>query len=518
MNTAADPTNDAGDRITTVDALTRIGEVLDHIDHSARATLDAPARVGLVTAIVSLCRRTDALRAVLVSEAERARAAESTHGASLRSLLATQAQVTPGEAATWVYAGRDITTHDAIREAALAGDVSVNQARAIDTVLGELPATLTADQRAHAKQALLERARVMDAKALSGQSRAILEEVAPEHDAAEDELQRLDTQRRQAHAARTLTFVPDGRGSVIIRGQLPVLDAAPFERLVQAYTTTRLSREHPADHPGTEPDTRTPAQRRADALTALIAAHATAVAGPRPRAGGEDASREQNGNRGRNGNRLPRLAGDRPRVHVTMSYDHLHAEAEQAGVLPDGARITASELRRLACDADIVPVVLGGASEVLDVGREARLVTPEIRRALTLRDGGCTFPGCNAPAGGCEAHHIIPWWAGGATCLANLVLLCPHHHGTIEPLRFWSNTSSGPPRWRVRIADDGHPEFLPPTSPGTNPTPQRHQRTLQKTSNTAATPCPPGEPCPERSASSVRRVSEATSGHDPGGE
>lgn len=157
-----------------------------------------------------------------------------------------------------------------------------------------------------------------------------------------------------------------------------------------------------------------------------------------------------------------------------MSFDALRAKAEQAGRLEGGQAITAGDLRRLCCDADVVPAVLGGASEVLDVGRAHRLVPPGLRRALGLRDRGCAFPTCHAPDPRCEAHHIVPWWAGGATSLTNLVLLCPHHHGVVEPPRFWS----GPPpdRWTVRVADDGLPEFVPPRGLDPSRTPQRRPR------------------------------------------
>lgn len=530
-----------GDLVATADVLAGVGALLDRVDHEGRAGLDAEARVGLVEAVVVLARRVEALRAVLVGEAEAQRAAQVARGASLRSLLALRAQVSAGEAATWVFAGRDVVGHDGVQKAALAGEVSVGQARAIEGVLGELPATLDAGQRARAEQVLLEQAQRLDAKGLAGQARAVLEEVAPEVDVVEDELERLDVRRARAVATRGLTFVPDGRGSVLLRGQLPVLEAAGVERLVAAYTESdRRAQERAADRLDRLAESRTPEQRRADGLVALVAAHAAALqaagleaigaggTGTRSNRSGAGATSTRtagaaangatapNGATGPNGatapngaaaptgatapngaaapngataatgavraggggGRAPRVAGDRPRVVVTLDFGLLAQQAEQAGVLVDGTKVTAGELRRLLCDADIVPVVLGGSSEVLDAGRAQRLVTPEIRRALGLRDGGCVFPGCGAPEVVCEAHHIAPWWAGGETVLSNLVLLCTHHHGTVEPLRFFSG--KGPPRWRVRIAADGLPEFLPPAPPGSTPEPVRHQRTLQR--------------------------------------
>lgn len=167
----------------------------------------------------------------------------------------------------------------------------------------------------------------------------------------------------------------------------------------------------------------------------------------------------------------PGSGGDRPRVVVTVSYHELRARAAGAGLISDGQPLSAGELRRLCCDAGLLPVVLGGQSEVLDVGREHRLVTPAIRAALVLRDRGCAFPGCHARPSACDAHHIVPWWDNGPTAVSNLILLCHHHHALIEPARYGIRD-----QWEVRIALDGVPEFLPPGRFRPERTPIRHQR------------------------------------------
>ena len=101
----------------------------------------------------------------------------------------------------------------------------------------------------------------------------------------------------------------------------------------------------------------------------------------------------------------------------------------------------------MACDAGLIPMVLGTASRPLDVGRTHRLFTPALRAALLQRDQGCVFPGCTAAPAACEAHHFVPWWQGGATCLANGVLLCPFHHRLVEPDPLQSEES----QWRVHL-------------------------------------------------------------------
>jgi hypothetical protein len=96
-------------------------------------------------------------------------------------------------------------------------------------------------------------------------------------------------------------------------------------------------------------------------------------------------------------------------------------------------------------------MVLGAEGQPLDVGRLSYAVTLAIRRALTARDKGCAFPGCDRPPGWAEAHHIIHWADGGRTAIWNMVLLCGTHHRAVH--------HDG---WVVRIAANGLPEFIPP--------------------------------------------------------
>jgi hypothetical protein len=87
--------------------------------------------------------------------------------------------------------------------------------------------------------------------------------------------------------------------------------------------------------------------------------------------------------------------------------------------------------------AGIVPVVLGGQSQVLDLGRTRRLFSPPQRKALAVLQGTCAADGCDVPAAWCEAHHAEdPWSKGGRTNLAEGVLLCPHHHHRAHDLRY----------------------------------------------------------------------------------
>ncbi|WP_372668502.1 HNH endonuclease signature motif containing protein [Amycolatopsis kentuckyensis] len=147
---------------------------------------------------------------------------------------------------------------------------------------------------------------------------------------------------------------------------------------------------------------------------------------------------------------LPMQAGERAHVMVAVHLNDLKTGLGQA-TLGDTGTMSAAEARLHACDAMLIPAVLGDKSEPLNLGRLRRLISAGLRRALYLRDRGCAFPGCHRPPRHCQGHHIHHWSEGGATDLNNLVLMCAHHHRLLH--------RSG---WEVRIAADGLPEFLPP--------------------------------------------------------
>ena len=98
----------------------------------------------------------------------------------------------------------------------------------------------------------------------------------------------------------------------------------------------------------------------------------------------------------------------------------------------NGVPITADTARRLACNAVFRRVVLGTASEILDLGRLTPVPSAAQRRAVMLRDGGCTFAGCDMPTNRCEIHHLEHYHrgsrTGGSTDLHNLALVCRRHH------------------------------------------------------------------------------------------
>ncbi|MCW2133357.1 hypothetical protein B0G38_002533, partial [Arthrobacter sp. VKM Ac-2550] len=128
---------------------------------------------------------------------------------------------------------------------------------------------------------------------------------------------------------------------------------------------------------------------------------------------------------------------------------------------------------KIACDADLIPLVLGGKGEILDIGRAQRLFTPAQRRALVARDKGCAFPDCTMPAPWTEAHHIQFWEKhNGPTSVHNGCLLCSYHHHLLHD-----------ENRRIEVRD-GIPWFIPPRYIDPDQKPRRNRYRL------AGTPLP----------------------------
>jgi HNH endonuclease/Domain of unknown function (DUF222) len=121
----------------------------------------------------------------------------------------------------------------------------------------------------------------------------------------------------------------------------------------------------------------------------------------------------------------------------------------RAGCLELGGDLSPEALRMLCCDARVVPVVVGGSGQPLDVGRATRVIPDGLRRAIAARDRGCAR--CGRPASRCEIHHVVPWENGGPTSLANCCMLCRSCHRLVH--------HGG---WDVHLRE-GVPEFYPPT-------------------------------------------------------
>lgn len=123
-----------------------------------------------------------------------------------------------------------------------------------------------------------------------------------------------------------------------------------------------------------------------------------------------------------------------PEVAVHIDWETLLAGLHDRSVCEtaDGTLLPPSTVRRMCCAANVLPVVLGGNGDVLDVGREHRLANRAQRRALRAMYRTCAHPGCTVEVEHCEIHHVIPWERGGPTNLDNLIPLCARHHHLVH--------------------------------------------------------------------------------------
>ena len=485
------------------DGLVEMFRVLDQLEPD-RSGLHAADRLRCVTLARKLADRVTALAALLVAEADAAGASEQETGSAMTSWLTLDATASKREAAGVLKQGRALVAHPAVAQAAVAGEVGAGQARAITKVLDGLAPQLDEAQQQAAEQLMVKLAGHTDADGLTQVAAQVLAKVAPR---TADELldQRLQREAEQAHRERALRFYEVG-GSIRFDGSLPKPVGRAWMGLLDSYLhatrrTTLEQRDRLAEPVSFE-------QRRADALALLIQRHQR-LAGMGGRADGRDPTGRRTDGRGTGGRSpdrrdaddrdtdgrrpdglgaghspvvvtLPgRFSGesagsglaDRARVFVVVDHHKLTAQAAAAGLLNGTEPLSAGDLRRLCCDAGILPVVMGGESAILDLGRERRLVSPDLRAALELRDRGCVMPGCDVGPVGCEAHHILSWAMGGVTALSNLVLLCVQHHPKFEPAK---NPLRQP--WRIQIAADGVPEVIPPPFARLGEDPIRHQR------------------------------------------
>ena len=300
--------------------------------------------------------------------------------------------------------------------AALAsGWIQLSQAEALVLALDALPDDLPRELVAQAEAHLVEEAREFGPRDLRVLGRRVLDVAAPEI-SEEHERRLLDAEEEHAHRTTSLSSQHHGDGTTTVRLRLP----------------------HPS----------------ADRLFAYVEAFAA------PRQGDSDAELRHDQRLGHafcallehlDPGRLPRHGGDATTVVVTVDLATLRHGLGTATVGVDGT-ITASEARRLACTARLLPAVLGTDSEPLDLGRTARLFSPAQRKAMRLRDRTCRATGCTVPATWCEAHHFgRPWASGGKTDLAAGKLLCNwHHHRAHDDRYHHTELPNGDVRFRRR--------------------------------------------------------------------
>jgi hypothetical protein len=151
---------------------------------------------------------------------------------------------------------------------------------------------------------------------------------------------------------------------------------------------------------------------------------------------------------------IPQQATQRTHLQVTVPLETMLGLPGTPGADMEFSPvpISAKTVERLACDASVTRIVLDSKSQVIDVGRAKRTISGPARKALNVRDRGCTWPGCERPASWTSGHHIRHWFNGGTNEPPNLTLLCYRHHWMVHE-----------GNWQIVRGDDGRMITIPPT-------------------------------------------------------
>jgi hypothetical protein len=426
--------NDIEYQHPAVEAVAMMTAGLDAFGEASLWSMSTTDVAQLVIAIERIGRRVAAAQVSVLAQADRSGIADQTGSSSTAVWLHNVADLPVGVGRARLALHRALATRPVVGAAFSAGDIGSEAATvvcsAIDTLPGGVPAALNTE----IEVLLVDTARDEGTKAVVQRSMEIAHRFDPDG---------FELQEAMARNSRGLQLVRKHDGTLTIRGCLDKESAA----LALAVLDPLAAPLPMAD--GT-PDRRSAELRYADAFLQLCQ-----LATPM----------------------LPDVRGERPHMFVTTTLDSLQRKVGSAlGTLEGGHLISRGALRRIACDANIIPVVLGSAGQLLDIGRSTRIVPVGLRRALVARDGGCAFPGCDRPPSWCDAHHIDHWVDGGATSLCNLALLCGHHHDRMH--------AEG---WIIKMID-GRPWFIPPpwldprtATPTKQPLPGKPTRSLDPT-------------------------------------
>ncbi|MCK5928018.1 MAG: DUF222 domain-containing protein [Nocardioides sp.] len=379
----------------------RIDAALDEGHAASLIGLDQAATANLLRGLAQVSSRLDALTATVLAHAVEVRVEETNGATTTATWWADATTRTRATAHRDVKLAVALSRFAALAEALAEGRVNTEQAHAIARALSDLesdgPAELEPVVVEQAEKHLVDCADGFDAKHLKVLGRHVLTVVAPEVGEAHEAKLLEDEERRAAEKTR-LTFASDGHGMVHGRFSIPALHGAMLAKAIQALT---WATQDPAEVRQSKPTPVAAGQAFTELLERMDAAD------------------------------LPSVGGVGATVVVTMTIDSLTGGLA-AAALDTGEVISASAARRLACEAGVIPMVLGGKSEVLDVGRRRRFHTRAQRLAIAQRDKTCVVGGCDAPPSRCHVHHVIPWSEGGGTSVKDGRLYCSAHHAMIH--------------------------------------------------------------------------------------
>ncbi|HSI93705.1 MAG TPA: DUF222 domain-containing protein, partial [Jiangellaceae bacterium] len=413
------------------------------------------------------------LRMRLVAEADGRDLGRRLGAASTAAWLRGRLRIRPGDARALVETANRVTASaqgpvdyaanvgsavsgremPATAAALAAGAISEAHAVVIAKAMRRLPSGLSAEAGAEVERQLAELASRFDPGELGKLADCLLDALRPDTLADDEDEQLARRELKVSEHTGRLSGRFDPEAVAMIRAMLDPLaapapaddgnkDERPYPRrmadaLVEITRRVLSHTDWLPSHHGTRPHLNIVTQLNPDITTANMDGAAGSDGESSDADGGDDAADAAAPGNG------PRRGG---RQHPAA-----HPARLGRGEPTWGRPLSAATIARLACDAGITWIITDPAGVPLNVGREQRTVTAAQWAALTVRDGGCTFPGCTRTAEWCQAHHIIWWRFGGPTDLDNLVLLCSHHHRSVH--------HHG---WNIQLGPDHIPQFIPP--------------------------------------------------------
>ena len=376
---------------------------LPRLSAGALAGLEQGELLSVLGDIERLANRLAGYRAEVLGALDALNQSGAAPDASPHLSLRDAAGVSERDARRMLRAAEKTREHDTVLEALSEGDINAAQAETLcdarvpDPVRAELVAAAAGEDTDATRR------RVQRAEA--------------EH-SVETSMERFERQRQ----ARGAGWRRDHEGMLRLWAKFDPDTGAHVEAALEA-----LCREYWNDDKQVRNGRRTPAQRDADVLAYALAgltygdADAAAVRRLHARASARsdnlpDESRDPS-------RRLPPA-----QVSVLIGLDALRGQTDEMGLTDAGVELPPEVVRRMACDAEIIPMILDGPGGSADAGCSRRTVPLRLRRLLVARDRHCRWPGCHEPPSRCDAHHVWHWIDGGPTNLDNLVLLCHRHH------------------------------------------------------------------------------------------
>jgi uncharacterized protein DUF222/HNH endonuclease len=405
------------DGLETVEAVGGLRSALDMLAVLQLDRLTRDELLELTRQLETELRRVPVLQHAVVAELDGRGVAAEFAVRDTASLLVDMLRLSRGEASGRVRSAADLGPRRelngtarpplfaTVAAAQASGSISATHARLITTTIDRLPAAVESEHGADLETFLVAQAQLLDPNRLGQLARRLVDTLDPDGTLATDR----DHERRRSLSLR---LNRDGSGDLTAR--LTPSCAAVWQSVLDPLAAPVPAEDGAADLRGA-------GQRAHDGLL---------DAGLRLLRSGE----------------LPDCGGVPVTVQVSITTRELQTGAGLAST-GSGGQLSIPELLTLATDAQLLPVILNDAGGIVAYGRTRRLATAAQRLALTARDGGCSFPGCTAPAAWCQTHHVVSWAAGGTTDLDNLTLLCGLHHREHENRGWTCRMVDGVPWW-----------------------------------------------------------------------